>query len=141
MNHFKKYACRTSFPSNGGVGIRIVWILLSLMIITLAIIFLISNQQKDQARYSRKAMEISEYGLMCVLETLGKKPSWSDGFLKIPYDDGWYSAKLNRRMKGDTLFCTVEAIGHIGTVTKKSGCRLRLSIVNGDSVWQRSDGR
>jgi hypothetical protein len=141
MNYSKKYGGRPRPPTKGGVGIRIVWILLSLLVITLAIVLLLSNLQQRQERYSRKAMEISEYGLMCVLETLGKLPSWTGGFLKVPYDDGWYSAKLIPRVKGDTVLCLVQAEGHSGTVSKKSECLLQLSIVNGDSSWTRSTSR
>jgi uncharacterized protein YneF (UPF0154 family) len=132
-----KKASDPSHKVNGGVGIRILWIILSLIIIALAIGYFLGTQQKNQERYSRKAMEISEYGLMCVLETLEKKPSWTEGFAKIPSEGGWYSTKLSRRQKGDTTLCAIEAIGHIGGVSKRSECLLRLSIVNGDSTWTK----
>jgi hypothetical protein len=131
-------AYRSSLRAKGGVGVRILWILLSLCIIASAIAALLVTQQKNQERYSRKATEISEYGLMCVLETLGKKPSWTEGFSKISYDDGWYSANLMKRKKGDTVFCMVEAVGHMGAVLKKTECLIQLSVVNGDSIWIRS---
>jgi hypothetical protein len=124
--------------AEGGVGIRVLWIILSLAVIATAIGLLIGTQQKDQERYSRKALEISEYGLMCALETLDKKPSWTAGFSKMPYEGGWFSAKLSRRQMGDTVFCAIEAQGHMGEVSRKSECLLRLSLVNGDSVWTRS---
>ncbi len=135
---------RTRSPfraSSGGVGFRVLLLIVSVVVIAAAIVFLLSTHQKNQERYSRKALEISEYGLMCVLETLGKKPSWTEGFTKIPYDDGWFSAKLLRHAKGDTLFCAVEATGHIGNVAKNSECLLKLSVANGDSTWARSPGR
>lgn len=138
MNKSGIEARRSSLRDNGGVGIRILWIILSLCIIASAIAVLLGTQQKNQERYSRKATEISEYGLMCALETLGKKPSWTGGFTKMPYEGGWYSATLVRRKKSDTVFCVVEAIGHMGAVSKKSECLVELSFVNGDSVWTRS---
>jgi hypothetical protein len=128
-------------PSYGGIGSRMFLILLSLFIIAAAIIVLLANQQKNEEKYSRKAMEITEYGMLCILETLGKKPSWVDGFPKTSYEKGWYSAKISRHSKGDTVFCTVETIGHIGNISKKQECLLRLSIVNGDSVWIRIGGQ
>jgi hypothetical protein len=140
MNHFDLNACLPSRAANGGVGIRILWIFVSLFIIASAIVMLLGNQQKSAERYSRKATEISEYGLMCVLETLGKKPSWTGEFSKTPYSGGWYCAKVSRRVKGDTVLCMVETIGRIGTVSKKSECLLQLSIVNGDSAWSRRGG-
>jgi hypothetical protein len=138
MNNSRVEAHRSSLRAHGGVGIRILWIILSLCIIASAIAVLLVTQQKNQERYSRKATEISEYGLMCAMEALGKKPSWTEGFSKIPYEEGWYSATLARRQKGDTVFCVVEAVGRMGAVSKKSECLLQLSVVNGDSVWTRS---
>jgi hypothetical protein len=133
---------RLSSQSSGGVGIRLVWIIVSLIVIAVAIVFLLNHHQANQQRYTRKATEISEYGLMCVLETLGKNPSWNEGFSKIPYEDGgWFSAKLTRQVINDTVFCAVEATGHIGNATKKSECLLQLSVVKGDSSWARSPGR
>jgi hypothetical protein len=129
---------RPTFGAGGGVGIRILWIVLSLAVVAAAMGMFIGTQQKSQERYSRKAMEISEYGLMCALEALDKKPSWTAGFSKIPYQDGWYSAKLARRLKGDSVFCAIEAVGHMGGVSRKSECTLQLSIINGDSSWTRS---
>jgi hypothetical protein len=140
MTPFKITARLPSRMGSGGVGIRILWIILSLFLIASAIILLLGNQQRSAERYSRKATEISEYGLMCVLETLGKKPSWTGEFSKTPYGGGWYSAKLFRRIKGDTVLCTIETTGRIGSVSKKSECLLQLSIVNGDSVWSRRGG-
>jgi hypothetical protein len=138
MNTTRASAPRPAPGSSGGVGVRILWIVLSLAVIAAAIGLLFGTQQKDQERYSRKAMEINEYGLMCVLETLDKKPSWTGGFSKIPYEGGWYSAKLARRQNGDTVFCAVETLGHMGGVSRRSECLLKLSVVNGDSAWTRS---
>jgi len=140
MNYSKKNAYLPPYTANGGVGIRILWIIVSLFIIASAIVALLGSQQRSAEKYSRKAMEISDYGLMCVLETLGKKPSWTGEFSKIPYGGGWYSAKLFRRVKGDTVLCMVETIGRIGAVSKKSECLLQLSIINGDSAWSRRGG-
>jgi hypothetical protein len=141
MNFLTRYARRPYRSSVGGVGFRVLWIIVSVVVFGLAIVFLLSTHQNNQERYSRKALEISEYGLMCVLETLGKKPSWNEGFSKIPYEDGWFSASLVRHVKGDSLMCAVEATGHIGNVSNKSECLLKLSIVKGDSTWARSPAR
>ena len=122
----------------GGVGIRVAWILLSLGVIAGAMVWLINYQQRSEERYSRKAVEISEYGLLHVLEKLGEKPSWRGGFPKTAYEGGWYSAKLTPQTQGDTVLLSVETTGRIGGVTKKQECLLRLSIANKDSVWVRA---
>ncbi len=128
---------RKHLSRNGGVGIRIVWIIISLCIIATAIVLLFHVHQNDEERNIRKAMEISEYGLLNVLELLGTKPSWTEGFSKTSYNGGWYSAKLTRREKGDTVLLYVETTGHIGTVSKKQECVLRLTIMENDSSWVR----
>jgi|WetSurMetagenome_2_1015567.scaffolds.fasta_scaffold220049_1 hypothetical protein len=141
MNFASGHTRRPYGASSGGVGVRVLWIIVSVIVIALAIVFLLNTVQKDQQRDSRKATEISEYGLQCVLETLGKKPSWTEGFSKIPYEDGWFSATLKRRVKTDTLFCAVEVTGHMGNASRKSECLLKLSFVNKDSAWTRSANR
>lgn len=122
----------------GGVGIRVLWIVASLFIIAGAVVWLVNNQQKNEERFFRKALEISEYGLMAVMQKLGEKPSWAGDCPKTPCEDGWYTAKVLRYTSGDTVFLRVESIGHIGPVSKKQQCVLRLSIVKGDSAWIRT---
>jgi hypothetical protein len=122
----------------GGVGIRILWIAASLFIIAGAVVWLVNNQQKNEERFFRKAQEISEYGLMAVMQKLGETPSWVGDCPKVPYEDGWYAAKVSRYKDGDTVFLRVESVGHIGPVFKKQQCVMRLSIINGDSAWIRT---
>jgi hypothetical protein len=122
----------------GGVGIRVLWICLSLSVIAGAMAGLFNFQQKNEERNSRKAMEISEYGFFRVMEKLSEKPSWNAGFPKTPYEGGWYWAKVIPRVKGDTVFLSVESVGRMGGVSKKQECLLRHSVVNGDSVWVRT---
>ena len=121
----------------GGVGIRVVWILASLLLIAGAVVWLANNQQKNEERSGRKALEISEFGLMACLQNLGEKPSWTGETPKTPYDDGWYCVKASRYASGDTVMLRVESVGHFGPISKKQHCALRLSIVNKDSVWAR----
>ena len=122
----------------GGVAMRVVLICFSLAVIAGCVVWLLNSQQKNEERYSRKAMEISEYGLLRVLEKLGQNPSWNAGFSKTAYEGGWYSAKMVEHLKGDTLMLAVESVGRIGTVSKKQECMLKLSIVNGDSIWAKT---
>jgi hypothetical protein len=122
----------------GGVGIRVLWIVASLFVIAGAVLWLVNNQQKNEERFFRKALEISDYGLMAVMQKLGEMPSWVGDCPKTPYEDGWYTAKVSRYTGGDTVFLRVESVGHIGPVLKKQQCVLRLSIVKGDSAWIRT---
>ena len=110
----------------------------SLFIIAGAIVWLVNNQQKNEERFFRKALEISEYGLMAVMQKLGETPSWVGDCPKTPYENGWYTAQASRYSSRDTVFLRVESVGHIGPVSKKQRCVLRLTIINGDSAWIRT---
>jgi hypothetical protein len=136
---FKNLKTNNRFRKNcGGVALRMILILLNVVLITGAVAVFLNFQQKNQERNSRKALEISEYGLLRVMERLGEKPSLNSGFPKTPYDGGWYSARLIPGIKGDTLLMSVEVIGHIGFISRKQQYRLKLSVVNGDSSWVRA---
>lgn len=110
----------------------------SLFIIAGAVVWLVNNQQKNEERFFRKALEISEYSLLAVMLKLGETPSWVGDFPKTVYENGWYTAKVSRYASGDTVFLRVESVGHIGPVSKTLQSVLRLSIVKGDSTWIRT---
>jgi hypothetical protein len=123
----------------GGVGIRVVFALITLCVIGAAIgYFLYDSQQQLKENY-RKAGRISEYGLQTALEEINAHPSWKTGYEKIPYDDGWYSVMLRAQTRNDTALLNVTSEGHIGNASDARECLLALTIENGDSIWiQRS---
>jgi hypothetical protein len=121
----------------GGVGIRILWIAVSVAVVALAIFWFLNKGQQDQEIINRKAVEISEYGLLMALDRLKDSPSWCEGLPKTEYESGWYTVSVRRQAGKDTTFLVVDAVGHAGPVARKQGCILRLEKSGNDSVWVR----
>jgi len=108
-----------------------------LALVTLSIFWLLDRNQKDIARHDRKAMEISEYGLLMALDRVRTYPSWTGGIDKTEFEGGAYAVKSERRVIHDTTFLILEAQGFIGTMSRSQKCILRLSIAGSDSTWVR----
>ncbi len=121
----------------GGVGVRILWIAVSVAVVALAIFWFLNKGQHDQETFSRKAVEIGEYGLLMALDRLKDSPSWCAGLPKTEYESGWYSVTVRRQAVKDTTFLIVDAAGHAGPVARSQGCILRLEKTGNDSVWVR----
>jgi hypothetical protein len=121
----------------GGVGIRILWIAITVAIVAAAIFWFLNKGQQDQEVFNRKAVEISEYGMLMALDRLKDSPSWCDGLPKTEYEGGWYTVTVRRQAGKDTTFLVVDATGHAGPVARKQGCILRLEKNGNDSVWVR----
>ena len=121
----------------GGVGIRLLWIGATLVVVALAIFWFLDRGQKNQEVLDRKAVEISEYGLLMALQRLKDSPSWCDSLPRAEYESGWYTAAVKRQANNDTTFLVVEAVGHAGPVARTQGCKLRLEKRGNDSIWVR----
>jgi hypothetical protein len=122
---------------HGGVGLRIIWLAATLVVVAAAIFWFLDKGQKNQEVLNRKAVEISEYGLLMALDRLKDSPSWSAGLPKTEYETGWYTVTVKGQASQDTTFLVVESVGHAGPVARKQGCVLRLAKNNNDSVWVR----
>jgi hypothetical protein len=125
----------------GGIAMRIVLIVISIAVIAGVVAGLLNILQKNQERDSRKAVEISDCGLMSVMERLGTRPSMVSDIPETPCENGWYSARFIRNVNLDTVYLSVEVTGHAGNISKKQTYNLRLSVVDGDSSWVRTETR
>ena len=123
----------------GGVGIRVIFALVTLIIIGAAIGYFLYDSQQQLKENHRKAGRISEYGLQAALEELSAHPSWKSGFEKTQYDGGWYSVLLRTQTRNDSILLNITSEGHIGNSSDTRECLLALEIEKGDSIWvQRS---
>lgn len=122
---------------SGGIVIRILIAIATLLIIGGTIVYILSRGQERQQIYHRKAMAISEYGLQQALQRLHNEPSWSGAIGKTPYDGGWYKVELQREMNADTLFLTIASEGHLKSASDNKKCVLNLVVTHGDSTWVR----
>jgi hypothetical protein len=124
---------RLFLEQRGGVGLRIVLILASLAIVAAAISWFLVSGQSDEAVLNRKASEICDYGFSQALAHLKENPSWIGELPRADYEGGWFTAAAKARKSGGTSFLDIESVGHIGSVSRKQECVLRLT----DSGWVR----
>lgn len=64
------------YTQHGGIGVRILIALSTLIIIAGGIVITLSKDQEKQQSYHRKVVAISEYGLQEALQRLHDQPSW-----------------------------------------------------------------
>jgi hypothetical protein len=125
--------------SRGGVGIRLLFVAITLILIGVSIGYFLFDSQQRLKDNHRKAGRISEYGLQSALEEITMHPSWRQGFEKTPYDGGWYTVQLKESRVNDTLVLAVVAESHLDNASDRRECLLALSINGSDSTWvQRS---
>jgi hypothetical protein len=124
-----------SSGQQGGMGLRILIAFITLAILAAVVVVVVGSFQKTQQTHLRKATQISEYGLLQVLDKLQATPSWRAGFDKVSYEDGWYRVTCAEKDSSGTIMLTVASEGHSGPALRKQICVLSLSIVGPDSIW------
>lgn len=121
----------------GGVGARVIMLVATLAVVAAAIFWFLDSRQTNQETLNRKAVEISEFGLLQALAHLKENPSWTGTLPQTDYEGGWYSAAAVSRKSADTTFLEVASQGHIGSVSRKQDCVLRLAVTGNESLWVR----
>ncbi len=131
----------TVFSSNrfeqGGIRLRVLIVLLTLCIVGATIYQLLHTLGQNQQTNHRKALAISEYGLMMALQQEPAGATPPRAIPKTAYDEGWYRVTTRQDTRDDTLFCTVTSIGKFGSATEQRECILRLTVEGPDSTWVR----
>jgi len=117
----------------GGIGIRVLLVIFTLLVIGAVIAFMLNTAQQRQQENHRKAEQIGLFGMQTALEKIGTEPAWTAGFDRVPYDGGWYSVSLRSFKQNDTLMLELKAQGHVGKAvdTKTS----LFAKVSPDSTW------
>ena len=126
---------------SGGVRFRVLIVLVTLCVVGFAIYQLLHTLGQNQQTNHRKALAISEYGLMMALQQVPTGSAPPPDIARTEYDDGWYQVKTDKHLRDDTLFCTVTSIGHFGSATEQRECILRLEVTGADSLWVRESIR
>lgn len=121
--------------SSGGVVLRIAVISATLLLVGITVIFLLKSFRNSEEVNGRKAMAISEYGLLQTMQKLNEQPGWRDGFNHIKSENGWYSVTLKEEYSGDTLFLKVVSNGQIGSIIDQRTFTLRRVVTGTDTVW------
>lgn len=123
--------------SSGGVRLRAVIVLITLCIVGATIYQLLHSFGQKQQVDHRKALAISEYGLMVALQQASTGSTLPAAIPKTDYDDGWYLVTTEKQLNNGVSFCTVTSQGHFGSVTERRTCVLRLEVSGDDSLWVR----
>jgi type II secretory pathway component PulK len=138
----KSHSCNAfSLPltAHGGVSVRIVMAIATLVVVGVAIVFLLQTQQKNLQVHQRKALEISEYGLLQALQRLRQDPDWRAGLEKTAYNEGWYAVRIEPLRSHDGQRLRVISEGHSGAVSQEKIMVLAKEPLDGDSVWIRQE--
>jgi hypothetical protein len=137
MKKILKFHTPLSGNQSGGVIIRSIIIIVTLCLVGFSIYTLLHNFGQKQQTAHRKALAISEYGLMIALQHLPLSPAEIKEIKKTAYDEGWYNVTFNTFSRNDTTFCTISSTGHFGAVKEKRSCQVRLNVSPGDTSWIR----
>ncbi|NLL13304.1 MAG: hypothetical protein GX267_07865 [Fibrobacter sp.] len=119
----------------GGVIFRIIAAFTTLIIIGALIYSLVQDYQQNGQEYHRKAIELSEYGMLLTLQKINEKPSWREGYKKTSYEDGFFSVELRPSLQEQTLFMTIVSRGYMNSVTEERQIVLMLQVEGNDSTW------
>ena len=126
---------------NGGISIRIAFVLLTLFLVGLSVYFLLEKQRKTYKINHRKAIEFCEYGFQSYMAELYEKlqddPTNLTGIPKTEYNDGWYKVDVVTTYENEHLRVFIISTGSKGTqsVTKKESITLLRSEENGETMW------
>jgi hypothetical protein len=123
----------------GGVALRLVLALGTLLLVGLLIAVVLRNFGPRQEEAHRKAARIAEYGLQIALDSLQATPSWTAGLGRTSYDGGTYTVTLNKFTKGDTVLLQIQAEGKMGAASDRRECLFERAAKGADTVWVPRD--
>lgn len=121
--------------NEGGIPLRILFLLITLIIVGISIALLLREKQKRHEINYNKALIISEYGLQQALEDLRDSPSLIGKKERTDYNEGWYTVAMDTHTVNDTVLLNVESSGHCGSVYREKEITLKLVVNGSDSLW------
>lgn len=126
---------KANYLQQGGVIFRIMAAFTTLIIIGALMYSLIQDYQQNGQEYHRKAIELSEYGMLLTLQKINEKPSWREGYKKTSYESGFFSVELRPCLQDQTLYMTIVSRGYMNSVTEERQIVLMLQVEGKDSTW------
>ncbi len=141
MSQYKNKIVEILISNRGGVPIRILFILVTFLLIGGSLFLMLENQKNKNKIAHRKAIELSDYGLqqmmMKISEQLNDDPSQIQGINKTEFNEGWYTVAVSVTQESDILTFSIESEGHVGTQSglQKRKVTLKQSVVDGDTTW------
>lgn len=131
----RKQSDKFDIAQHGGIVFRVIIAFTTLLLIGAALYSIIMNYQENGQEYHRKAIEISEYGMLLSLQKINEKPSWRDGFKKTEYENGFFTVELHPHYHGQTLYMTIISRGELKSVVEERQIQLMLQVTGADSSW------
>jgi len=129
MNNINYKSC------SGGVVLRVIICAASLILAGTVITMFLKAFENKKAEDYRKALAISEYGLLRAFEMIHESPDWSEGFSKEPYEEGSFDVELERQTRDGVVYLRIVSRGTVGSVTLIEERTLRLETSEEGSVW------
>lgn len=126
---------RTLGNENGKMIIRLVIVIITLLFVGIAIFGILSNLGQKQQVFHRKALAVSEYGLMKALQKVKTGKFDFDDIPQTECDEGWYSVSFNKYEKKDSIFLHIISKGQVGSISEKRECTLRLITIDPEPIW------
>ena len=124
---------------SGGVALRVIVCLVSLLGLWLAIVVFLNVFERDKTDNHRVAEQLSEYGLQVALGKLAESPDWSTEFTDEPYEDGGsFTVAFERDIRNGVKNITITSTGRSGSITRTTSRTVEFRLIvsaGGDSVW------
>lgn len=137
MKHIEKPCVECLRNNKGIVVFRILIVFLTLLVVGFSIYGILRNVGQKQQVFHRKALAVSEYGLMKALQKVDTGIFEFSDIPKTECEDGWYSVSFKKFEKNDTVFLRIVSIGQVGPSSEKRECTLRLVDFNKRPEWEQ----
>lgn len=139
------HSCRTTSVSltyeHGGIVIRSIIVIITLIIVGAAIFGSLTSIGKNQQTFQRKALAVSEFGLMKALQRVKSGTVEFSDIPKTECDDGWYSVSFKKYEKNDSIFLLIISRGIVGATIETRECTLRLDNLDSAPEWVQYHAR
>lgn len=122
---------------DGKVVLRIIIVILSLVLVGFSIFVLLNHIGNRQEVYHRKALAISEFGLLKALEGVKGKKNQFEDISRTPFDGGWYTVRFKLIENDDSTFLYITSKGHIGSASEVRKCILFQINNKSMSDWKQ----
>lgn len=125
----------------GKILVRIVIVVMTLLFVGIALFGILKNIGQKQQIYHRKALAVSEYGLMKALQKVESGIFEFSDIPKTDCEEGSYSVSFNKYEKNDTVFLHIISKGEVGSTSETRECTLKLINYEKKPVWEQHQMR
>lgn len=127
--------------NNGKILLRIIIVVMTLLFVGIALFGLLKNIGQKQQVLHRKALAVSEYGLMKALQKVESGIFEFNDIPKSECEEGWYSVSFKKYEKNDTVYLNIIAKGEVGSTFETRECTLKLVNYEKKPVWEQHQMR